>query len=127
VLVGGPLVELMFAVPRALAPACALTDGGSVRAVTPGEMLSVEYHHLLLDAHAVIRANGMAAETLLMAPLSRRSIDEFETESLLPEVAEVDVVHHRPAALILKTFEARCLAGWPARTAAVVPVRMRHR
>lgn len=63
VLVTGSDVSLLFGIERALCPARALVDGDLV--AVESEPQPVAYHHILLDRHAVVFANGLGAETLL--------------------------------------------------------------
>ena len=54
VLVSGPMVELMFGVPRAFAPASALVNGGPIRAVEPGrEQLLRAERDVLQNRHLI--------------------------------------------------------------------------
>ncbi|MEL6678188.1 MAG: Hint domain-containing protein, partial [Pseudomonadota bacterium] len=65
ILVSGHDVSLLFGLERALCPAKALVDGDLVRIERAPR--GVSYHHILLDRHAVVFANGLPAETLLPA------------------------------------------------------------
>lgn len=64
VLVRDPMAELMFGVPEVFVPAISLT-------LLPGARLvqgtRCHYHHLMLDRHGVIRANGVLSESLHLA------------------------------------------------------------
>jgi hypothetical protein len=59
-LVGGPLVDLLFAVPEALVMAKSLAGHAGIRA-TP--VPAVAYRHLRLDQHEIVTAEGVPAET----------------------------------------------------------------
>ncbi|WP_170404341.1 Hint domain-containing protein [Ruegeria arenilitoris] len=64
-LVTHPLAELHFGVPEVFVPAISLVDSGLAGL---SDEKTARYHHLLLDRHAVIKANGAASESLLASP-----------------------------------------------------------
>ena len=66
VMVASPIVQRMFGVPRCLVPALAFLEAGGAAFAPQAE--GVRYHHLLLDRHAVILANGLPSETLWLGP-----------------------------------------------------------
>jgi hypothetical protein len=67
VLLSGPLVDLWFGVPEVLAPAAGWIGHCGVRAEPLDSMVLV---HLLFPRHEVVRAEGAAVESLLLAPES---------------------------------------------------------
>ena len=99
-LVDGPLVELCFGMAEMLAPAHALIDGDAIRTDPCGR---VRYYHILLARHHILSANGAAAESLLLADISR---------ALLPGLPRtLRAFSDVPARPILRPFEARLFAG----------------
>ena len=65
VLVEGAEAELLFGEPRMLVPAYQLINGDSIR--QRPDLPEIEYFHVLLDGHHVVRANGLACESLMPA------------------------------------------------------------
>jgi hypothetical protein len=92
-LVASPIVARMFGAPEVLVAAIRLT-------VLPGCTLErrhhvISYHHLVFDAHVIVRANGAPAESFLPAPvalgtLSAAARAEFEQlfGGLMPPCAD---------------------------------------
>lgn len=66
-LVTHPAAELHFGVLEVFVPAISLVDAGMAHL---SDEKTVCYHHLLLDQHSVIKANGAASESLLASPAS---------------------------------------------------------
>ena len=66
-LLTGPLFDLVAETPAAFVTAAHLLDAGVGRAAP---ICEIEYHHLLLDKHEVILANGSPSESLLLTPAS---------------------------------------------------------
>lgn len=112
--VAGPRLQLLFGQSRALAPAKGLMDGTTILPA-PLSGLSgpgVDYIHLLFDRHEVIRANGMWTESLLLAPVAERAVQDWVGTADDPEAVDVtgapsDVVHDAPALPLLRPHEAR--------------------
>ncbi|WP_425043485.1 Hint domain-containing protein [Primorskyibacter sp. S87] len=61
ILLTSPIAELLFGTAEVFVPAIHLAETSLAR-VIPGGALS--YHHIALESHAIILANGCAAETL---------------------------------------------------------------
>lgn len=61
ILIRDPLAELLFARAELFVPAISLTCAPGARLLGGGRC---HYHHLVLDRHAVIAANGVASESL---------------------------------------------------------------
>lgn len=64
VLIKDPLAELLFGMREVFVPAISLADAG-LASISPDGC--EEYHHLLLDEHGVIEANGLLSESLCLA------------------------------------------------------------
>ncbi len=113
--VTGGTLDLLFGLDRALAPIGALVNGRSIRIDTEAE--TVVYLHLLLPEHALLDAEGLAAESLLMGPEARRSIAADmpeEGDALFPEVGErFPDASRRPCLPVLRWREACLLAQRP--------------
>ena len=108
VLMRDPLAEMLFGAAEVLIAAKDLVNGETVRVMEGG---SVAYVHILFDRHQVVRAEGLATESLLPGP---QVMDEMEAASqteiltLFPELAETFASY--PAARpMLRGFEARLL------------------
>lgn len=79
VLLRGALVHKYFGDPEILAIAKHLADGPGVEIKTGG---IVEYHHILLDHHEVVFANGALAETLYPGPAALRGLGAKGTDEI---------------------------------------------
>ena len=81
---GGRLLELIFGLEAALAPALGLVNFGCVT-IGHGQS-ALRYRHLVCDRHAVVMANGVMAETLLWtgANPEKVSFTEAEAEAAAP-------------------------------------------
>ncbi|MFC7705276.1 Hint domain-containing protein [Plastorhodobacter daqingensis] len=113
IMVKGPELALHFSLEEALAPAKALVNGTTVRLVRDVEV--VDYYHVLCEEHAVLMAEGLETESMLLgnqarATLSPEDIDEID--ALFPDAAEAfSMLDHAPAVPLLKTKEAQLLAA----------------
>lgn len=103
VLVRSPQAELLFGAAEVLVPAKAMVDGSCVRyAPCP----SVDYVHLLLDRHALLRAEGALCESLLLGDMA---LDLIGPDAVPPAIAACcDATAVRP---ILTYREARFLVN----------------
>ncbi len=81
ILIDSVRAELFFGEPEVLVPAKALLSLDRVHLIQPRQ--EVHYHHLLLDEHDVIFANGVAAETLFLGEQNLRNVPS-EIETLFP-------------------------------------------
>ncbi len=63
VLITDPAAELQYGTTQVFSPAIALVDAGLAR-IVPAK--SVEYFHILLENHDIIKANGVTSESLFM-------------------------------------------------------------
>jgi len=116
ILVEGPQVELWFGTSRALVAAHALVNGGSIRRTRLSDWTEIAYHHILFDTHTVVWANGMQAESMLLAPqtllgLSDGEMSGIEGERRLFGPVPQDVVHTRARHRLITTREARVLSA----------------
>lgn len=72
---------------------------------------SLSYHHILLDMHALVQANGQWAETLLPGPEAMQSLDPAdaaEIEALFPDLNRDPKAYQSPH-LCLKSWETELL------------------
>ena len=86
ILVRGWRLQMMFGVDEALVPVKALVDG--VRIYPDAHATEVSYHHVLLDRHAVLNAEGCFAESLLMAQGTRDAMQDGLSGHIAAEIAD---------------------------------------
>ena len=105
ILVTGTHAEVFFGVPEVLVPAKGLLNGDRVHFCDTES--GIAYYHILLEAHDVLWANGVPAESLY---LGDQMSDAFirEMSLLIPDLDELRQVQQmaRPA---LSVAEARVL------------------
>ena len=96
-LVGGWRAQLYFGADEVLVPAVSLCDGDGIRQDAPGPVV---YHHLLTPRHAVIAAEGAAAETFLPAAMGLDGIDARDRAALFAARPDLraDLSAYGPAA-----------------------------
>ena len=111
VLVSGAVAELLFGEPEVLVAARDLVNDRSVRRVEGG---SVDYVHIMFDAHQVIFANGLATESFLPGPQTTSLFEQeivAEICAIFPELDPQTGAGYGPAARrTLSTYEGRLLA-----------------
>lgn len=100
ILVAAPQMELLFGVSEAFVPAVWLANGRDASLV---QGKGVTYHHLLLDRHDVITANGVASESLFHGDAAN------EQQSFFPELEAVAISHRRTARPVLRRYEVEAL------------------
>jgi hypothetical protein len=111
-MVEGPDVELLFGEPQVLAAAKDLIDGQTV--VEDERRGMVCYHHILLDRHQVLVAEGAPAESLHPGPVALTALGPGLRAALRHAVASerIDGIARQPAARrILKAHETAVLAA----------------
>ncbi len=102
-LISHPLAELLFAATEVFVPAISLVDAGV--ADLSGHKTAC-FHHVLLERHSIIRANGAASESLLTAqPMDQQNPDYLFFPKLAGRVTQATEIA-RPA---LKRREASFL------------------
>lgn len=67
----GVAVEMFLGVAEVLAPAIALSDAGLAALEPAGAR---DYVHVLTDRHAILIAEGLEAESLLLGPMAQRAL-----------------------------------------------------
>lgn len=104
VTLSGVAVEMWFGVAEVLAPALALAEAGLAR-LEPAS--ARDYVHILTDRHAVLLAEGLEAESLLLGPMAERALaldgDAMGDAAILTEFARRFPHQSRRAALPLVT------------------------
>lgn len=108
----GPDVELLFGESQVLAAAKELIDGHSVLACAASRM--VRYHHILLDRHQVLIAEGAPAESLHPGPVAMAAMGPTLAGTLCRAVPpdRLAGLGAQPAARrVLKPHEAAVLAA----------------
>lgn len=102
-LVTHPLAEILCAENEVFVPAISLVDAGIA---TMCKENSATYHHLLLETHNAINANGASSESLLLAPsASRQNPDDLFFHGLVDQISSAV----ETARLTLKRKEATFL------------------
>ncbi|OYU19931.1 MAG: hypothetical protein CFE34_02865 [Rhodobacteraceae bacterium PARR1] len=121
VTLSGAAVEMFFGVAEVLAPALSLAEAGLAR-LEPAR--ARDYVHVLTDRHAILLAEGLEAETLLLGPVAELALAQDGAESgidagdasVLADFARDFPHRSRRAALPLVTRrEARVLLDQGAR------------
>ena len=106
VVVEGARVELALGMPRALCAAKLLVGWPGIQRVLPPE--GVEYFHLLLDSHRLVRCHGIECESLSRGPraveaLGNAVFEELRSHGLLVSGTKAPLP-------VLRRFEARSVA-----------------
>ena len=104
-------VSMFFHQDEALVKAKDMVNGATIFQKTGDQ---VHYFHILLDDHALVYANGVAAETMLVGAEAIKSLDEDALEevmALFPEKFVGGVLSDVPCRTILKSAEGRLVAA----------------
>lgn len=111
-LLTGWQVDLHAGTPEALAEIGALSDGEVIRPAFSPESgpEPVRYTCLLLPRHALVQANGLWAETLLLDAGTRSALTGRLPASLAAR-ADVDAGHRQAAQACLTDWELRAILG----------------
>lgn len=80
VLVRGENVATQFGVDQALAPVKGLVDGERIRIAT--DATTFTYHHIALDRHAIILAEGASVETLFLGDQTEQLLSGPDWDAL---------------------------------------------
>ncbi|MEM8654268.1 MAG: Hint domain-containing protein [Pseudomonadota bacterium] len=110
-LVQGWKPEMLFGEPEVLVPA------GGMNGLAPiygGRTAPIEFWHIMLDAHELIRANGAIAETLLPGPESLSALSPASVRQILAILSDDGAVlqghdFYAAARPIIRSFEARLI------------------
>ncbi len=111
VLVSGWKVELHFGVDEMLCPAKHLVNGTTVQQELPAE--GVEYFHLLLDAHEIIRSENMLSESLYLGAETLQAVGPEAQDEIARLLAAEDLsaIPSQPtAAPVMRGYEAMLAA-----------------
>jgi len=118
ILIRDPLAELLFEHPEVLVSAKDLVDGAHI---TVREGGTVEYVHILFDAHQVVFSEGLASESFLPGPQISASFESeiaAEIYALFPDLDPVSGSGYPPSVRrVLKGWEARVLQAAKGRAA----------
>ena len=108
ILIDGWRAELLFREKSVLVPAVSLINDHTITRKTGG---FVTYYHFLCDAHEIVRANGVSAETLYLGDMAKVALSpsaRAEIAEIFPQIVnEAEPFKHAPARPILKRQEAR--------------------
>lgn len=110
ILVSGWRAEILFSNAEVLVPAKALVNGHSVRVETPTAPLN--YLHLMLPAHHVLKADGLAVESLHPEQVDRAALTQATRSRFLasfPDLAAMPNSYGSTARPIARCREARLL------------------
>ncbi len=110
-LVRDPRTQLYFGEEEVLVPAKALVDG---RTVTQEPCAEVTWHHLMLDRHAILTAEGAPAESYHPGAYSLDGLDPAQREALFkafPVLRAAPDHYGPPARKALRAGPARILAA----------------
>ncbi|MEM8691706.1 MAG: Hint domain-containing protein [Pseudomonadota bacterium] len=108
-LIGGTLVDLLFATHEVLVPAHQLVGHAGIHRDMRDE--PVTYFHLLFDTHEIVQSNGCWSESLFLGDVAHAAI---EASSGWQTDASVDLsamAHETTARPVLKGYETAALAG----------------
>lgn len=105
ILVRSPMNELYFGHSDCLVPAVTLTNNSTVRIDTAAS--DVTYYHILCKQHAVLSANGIAAESLHAGQMTKEA---FARAAFREFDMNEDILVGSTAAPVLRNFEARLVA-----------------
>lgn len=110
ILVTGWQAELLFGADEVLVKAKDLVNDDTVYRREGGK---VTYHHILCEAHQVVRAEGAWAESFHPGPQALPALDPGPRDELLalfPDLAHLDMPAIPAAHMSLKGYEARLLS-----------------
>jgi len=102
----GPTIELLFAARGVLVAASHLVDDQKV--MRASDLDEVTYHHVLLDRHEVIRANGLPTESLRLGEVALSALGKEAREEIArvtghaaagsgPGIAAAPILHRHEA------------------------------
>lgn len=110
--ISGAACELLFGEAEVLVAARDLLGMPGV-SVAPGQG-AIRYHHVLLDRHQILFANGAAAESLHLGPFAIDGLPRRQVQAIQASVDPLSIARmmRQPAARrMLKSFEARVLVA----------------
>ena len=113
VLVASRIAQRLCGAEEVLVPAICLVGlpGIDIDRTLPG----ITYHHMILDDHEVIIANGAPAETLYTGPMARAVLETGEQDDVVQSRTGAAPHHHAPARLLADNKTAKALASAHAR------------
>ncbi|MCB1367325.1 MAG: Hint domain-containing protein [Rhodobacteraceae bacterium] len=106
-LLRGPEVQLYFGPDEVFAPAIALLTGGSLVQIQPKG--DIGYHHLLLENHQVLNAQGCWSESLFPGDMALSALTA-PSRIAIADILGPELAQMRTARPCLRPFEARLLA-----------------
>ncbi|GAA6190287.1 Hint domain-containing protein [Phaeobacter sp. NW0010-22] len=116
-LISDPAAELQYGTTQVFSPAIALVDAGLAR-IVPAK--TVEYFHILLENHDIIKANGVASESLYIT----QSAHGDDPDALFfPELNTETHPQHRLARPTLRRQEACALLYELTKIDRAIPLR----
>lgn len=121
IILSTPKLQPLYGISEGLAAAKHLVDGDTVSRREGGFL---DYYHLLFDAHEIIWANGVPAESLYLGDVSQRALSDDslnEIYSLFPRLVDQTDPAMALARPVLRGHEARLVADLGASATFVSP------
>lgn len=109
-LIGGPEVELLFGLEKALVAAKDLLNETTITIDTSRDTLS--YYHIMFDHHQIVRANGALSESFFASQAAVSALDKTlqnELQQVFPDLATL-INDTEPAYPSLLSFEVSLLS-----------------
>lgn len=107
------IAERLFGTPEIMVPAVQLIGWPGVSSVPPDG--GITYIHLLLDHHAVLWANGVAAESLYLGTRIHETLTAREIDAIYARFPDLATNVMRPARLFVRGKRLRALLERHAR------------
>lgn len=111
VLLSGPDVQLLTGAEEVLCPVGHLLNGQTIR---QEPVNTVRYHHLLFDAHQVVRSSGCDSESFFPGHVGLNGFEDRtrdEVFAIFPELRSLPDSYGKPARHVTRKFEAELLAS----------------
>lgn len=107
ILIEDPTAELLFGDAEILTSARSFIGYRGIHVAS--EMGPLTYFHLLFEDHVIISADGAWAESLFLADLGLRVVNQTDSWDFIEEIRLTDIRHAQTARPVLKRFEATLL------------------
>jgi hypothetical protein len=119
IMIAGPIATRLFGTTQVLVPVKALVGAPGITQGLP-ETGRVTYMHLMCDRHVVLRAEGVAAESLYLGPMARAALPRDALDEILTLFPDLDGQLPQPARPLVPAGRGRALlAGFLTRRHSV--------